>query len=104
VIDRSHHDVVTNGQLGQPASNANGTVNVTTAGGSSLDSGNDRVLQPVIDVTKAGTELNLGGGLLTQLEHNCSRSSDFYGPNWKSYTIPGGRFGFIKLARPTVHQ
>ncbi len=99
------NDVVTNGQ-GSIVSqtNSTGSINVTTAGGTSTwTAGNPIVFfNAVTDTTKAGTELNLWpSGLL-----DATQSSSLHGlatssaPNWASYTdTSGGRFGFIKLRR-----
>lgn len=95
-------DVVTNGQgVVNSVSNSAGTINVTTAGGSSTWTAGDPIVffNTVTDTTKAGTELNLWtGGLLDQ-----SQSSSYLGlassgaPNWASYTdSSGGRFGPVK--------
>ncbi len=99
------NDVVTNGQASIVSStNATGSINVTTAGGSSTWTAGDPIVffNSVIDTTKAGTELNLWPvGLL-----DATQSSSVHGlatstaPNWASYTdTSGGRFGFIKLRK-----
>ncbi len=99
------NDVVTNGQgTVNSVSNSAGTINVTTAGGSSTWTQNDPIVffNSVIDTTKAGTELNLWpNGLL-----DITQSSSLHGlatsaaPNWASYTdTSGGRFGFVKLRK-----
>lgn len=98
-------DVVTNGQgTVNSVSNSGGSINVTTAGGSSTWTANDPIVffNSVTDTTKAGTELNLWpNGLL-----DVTQSSSLHGlatstaPNWASYTdSSGGRFGFIKLRK-----
>ncbi len=99
------NDVVTNGQGSIVSStNSTGSVNVTTAGGSSTWTAGDPIVfyNTVIDTTKAGTELNLWpSGLL-----DATQSTSLHGlssttaPNWSSYTdTSGGRFGFIKLRK-----
>jgi hypothetical protein len=99
------NDVVTNGQ-GSIVSqtNSTGSINVTTAGGSSTWTAGDPIVffNAVTDTTKAGTELNLWpSGLL-----DATQSTSLHGlssttaPNWSSYTdTSGGRFGFIKLRK-----
>lgn len=98
-------DVVTNGQ-GSVVSctNSTGSVNVTTAGGSSTWTAGDPIVffNSVIDTTKAGTELNLWPSGLLDATQSASleglATSD--APNWASYTdTSGGRFGFIKLRK-----
>lgn len=97
--------IVTNGQGSiVSATNATGSINVTTAGGSSTWTAGDPIVMynSVIDTTVAGTELNLWpNGLL-----DVTQSSSLHGlptstaPNWASYTdTSGGRFGFIKLRK-----
>lgn len=101
----SSNDVVTNGQGSiVSCTNSTGSINVTTAGGSSTwTAGNPIVFfNAVTDTTKAGTELNLWpSGLL-----DATQSASLHGlatstaPNWASYTdTSGGRFGFIKLRK-----
>jgi len=98
-------NVVTNGQASIVSStNSTGSINVTTAGGSSTWTAGDAIVfyNTVIDTTVAGTELNLWpSGLL-----DATQSATLHGlatstaPNWASYTdSSGGRFGFIKLRR-----
>lgn len=98
-------DVVTNGQASIVSNtNSTGSINVTTAGGSSTWTAGDPIVffNAVTDTTKAGTELNLWpSGLL-----DATQSSSLHGlatsdaPNWASYTdTSGGRFGFIKLRK-----
>lgn len=98
-------DVVTNGQGSiVSVTNSTGSINVTTAGGSSTWTAGDPIVffNSVIDTTKAGTELNLWpNGLL-----DATQSSSLHGlatstaPNWASYTdTSGGRFGFIKFRK-----
>jgi hypothetical protein len=98
-------DVVTNGQASiVSATNSTGSINVTTAGGSSTWTGGDAIVffNSVIDKTVAGTELNLWpSGLL-----DITQSASLHGlatttaPNWASLTdTSGGRFGFIKLRK-----
>ena len=98
-------DVVTNGQASTVSvTNSTGSINVTTAGGSSTWTAGDPIVfyNTVIDTTKAGTELNLWpNGLL-----DATQSSSLHGlatstaPNWASYTdTSGGRFGFVKLRK-----
>ena len=99
------NDVVTNGQGSiVSATNSTGSINVTTAGGSSTWTAGDPIVMfnSVTDTTKAGTELNLWpNGLL-----DATQSTSLHGlssttaPNWASYTdTSGGRFGFIKLRK-----
>lgn len=99
------NDVVTNGQGSiVSVTNSTGSINVTTAGGSSTWTAGDPIVffNAVTDTTKAGTELNLWpNGLL-----DATQSSSLHGlatstaPNWASYTdTSGGRFGFIKLRK-----
>jgi hypothetical protein len=98
------NDVVTNGQATVVScTNSTGSVNFTTPGSATFTAGNPLVgFNSVIDVTKAGTELNLWpNGLL-----DATQSSSLHGlatstaPNWASYTdTSGGRFGFIKLRK-----
>lgn len=99
------NNVVTNGQGSiVSVSNATGSINVTTAGGSSTWTAGDPIVMfnSVIDTTVAGTELNLWpNGLL-----DVTQSTSLHGlatstaPNWASYTdTSGGRFGFIKLRK-----
>jgi hypothetical protein len=95
---------VTNGQATVVScTNSTGSVNFTTPGSATFTAGNPLVgFNSVIDVTKAGTELNLWpNGLL-----DATQSSSLHGlatstaPNWASYTdTSGGRFGFIKLRK-----
>jgi len=98
-------DVVTNGQGSiVSVTNSTGSINVTTAGGSSTWTSGDPIVffNSVTDTTKAGTELNLWpSGLL-----DATQSSTLHGlatstaANWASYTdSSGGRFGFIKLRK-----
>ena len=98
-------DVVTNGQASiVSVTNSTGSINVTTAGGSSTWTAGDPIVffNAVTDTTKAGTELNLWpSGLF-----DATQSSSLHGlatstaPNWASYTdSSGGRFGFIKLRK-----
>lgn len=98
-------DVVTNGQgTVVSVTNSTGSINVTTAGGSSTWTAGDPIVfyNTVIDTTKAGTELNLWpNGLL-----DATQSSSLHGlatstaPNWASLTdTSGGRFGFIKFRK-----
>lgn len=99
------NDVVTNGQASiVSVNNSTGSINVTTAGGSSTWTAGDPIVffNAVTDTTKAGTELNLWpSGLL-----DATQSTSLHGlssttaPNWASYTdSSGGRFGFIKLRK-----
>ena len=95
-------DVVTNGQASIVSStNSTGSINVTTAGGSSTWTAGDAIVffNSVTSTTVAGTELNLWPvGLFDATQstsvHNLSSTT---APNWASYTdSSGGRYGFIK--------
>ena len=98
-------NVVTNGQGSiVSATNSTGSINVTTAGGSSTWTAGDAIVffNSVTSTVVAGTELNLWpSGLL-----DATQSTSLHGlssttaPNWSSYTdTSGGRFGFIKLRK-----
>lgn len=96
-------DVVTNGQGSiVSTTNSTGSINVTTAGGSSTWTAGDPIVffNAVTDTTKAGTELNLWPNGLFDV----TQSTSLHGlatstaPNWASYTdSSGGRMGYVKL-------
>lgn len=98
-------NVVTNGQGSiVSATNSTGSINVTTAGGTSTWTAGDAIVfyNAVTSTTVAGTELNLWpSGLL-----DATQSTSLHGlssttaPNWASYTdTSGGRYGFIKFRK-----
>ena len=98
-------DVVTNGQATiVSVTNSTGSINVSTAGGSSTwTQGNPIVFfNAVTDTTVAGTELNLWPvGLLDVTQSTTVHGlSSTTAPNWSSNTdTAGGRFGFVKLQK-----
>jgi hypothetical protein len=98
-------DVVTNGQGSiVSVTNSTGSINVTTAGGSSTWTAGDAIVffNAVTDTTKTGTDLNRWpNGLL-----DVTQSATLHGlatstaPNWASYTdSSGGRLGYVKLQK-----
>ena len=95
-------NVVTNGQGSiVSVTNSTGSINVTTAGGSSTWTAGDAIVffNSVTQTTVAGTELNLWPvGLFDATQSTSVHSlSSTTAPNWSSYTdSSGGRYGFIK--------
>lgn len=95
-------DVVTNGQGSiVSCTNSTGSINVTTAGGSSTWTAGDAIVffNSVTSTTVAGTELNLWPiGLFDATQSTSVEGlSSTTAPNWASYTdSSGGRYGFIK--------
>lgn len=98
-------DVVTNGQGSiVSVTNSTGSINVTTAGGSSTWTAGDAItfFNAVTDTTVTGTDLNRWpNGLL-----DVTQSASLHGlatstaPNWASYTdSSGGRLGYVKLQK-----